>query len=352
MAAASTLCARAWLVLLAWSAACEGSSASRATPSAPTSAKSPPEAPPASAPEALPDRGLAVMPGTELTHDAIAEELAVAEALSFSPVGTSSTVFRVKLDAPFDAAFKASTKERPQGPLAELFAYRIARCLGLEAVPPVVPRALPLEELRARYDASKGKQDAWSDIEPRLAVTPEGLVPGVLIYWIRELSDVGLDPTKGLARAREWLRIGGALPEAERSLAMSVSVLLGFDYIVGNFDRWSGSNTKGDPEKKRVYPRDHDMALPARLSEALHARIARQLVLAERTSASFYRRALALDRGCIEGLPIDVEDRDALLLGTLNAAQIEGVLDRRAGFVSHVQALIDEHSADAVLTFE
>jgi hypothetical protein len=340
-------------VLLALGAACDGSRSK--DPAANAAQPSETSKPPSSSGEPAPSVQAAapeLMVGTDLTHESIATELMVREPTAFSPIGTSSTVFRAKLDAPFDAAFKPVTKDRPQGPLAELSAYRIARCLGFDAVPPVVPRAIALDDLRARYDASKGKKDAWAELEPRLTSTPEGLVPGVLIFWIRELIDVGLGPKDGLVRAKEWLRIGGVLPDSERSLAASVSALLGFDYIVGNFDRWSGSNTKGNPEKTRVYPRDHDMALPARLSDALHARLARQLVLAERTSAGLFRRALALDRTCIEGAPIDGEDRDALLLGTLSAAQVEGVLDRRAGFISHVQALIEQHGADDVLFFD
>lgn len=287
--------------------------------------------------------------GTSATQAQLIEQLARAEPLSFKPVGSTSTVFRTKLaDLPFEAAFKAATHARGQGPLAEIGSAAIARCLGMDTVPPAVGRSVSLEFLRTHLEAVP--EGEAREITARLVTTHNGRVPGALIYWIPDLGDVGLSQGQGLARAREWLRIGGALPADQRSLARSVSMMVGFDYIIGNFDRWSGSNTKGNAAHSSVYVRDHDLALPSRLGEPLHQRIARQMTMAERVSRGFYAYAQALSKECIErevarAQPDGSRDK-------LSPAVLAGVLDRRDAFVSHVQALLAQHDDQAVLFFE
>jgi hypothetical protein len=289
------------------------------------------------------------MLGTPFTQADLIDRLEKAEPLSFKPVGSTSTVFRTRLAGmPFDAAFKAATRDREHGPLAEIGAAAVARCLGINTVPPAVGRSVRLEFLRGHLE---GVDDAaWANIAARLEVTRNGRVPGALIYWIPDLGDVGLNKDEGLARAREWLRIGGTLPEADEKLAASVSRMVGFDYIIGNFDRWSGSNTKGNAEKTSVYVRDHDLALPGQLGEPLHKRIASQMLIAERISRSLYAHAQGLERGCIArevalAQPVDPHAEH------LSDRVLDGILDRRDGFLSHVEALRTLHGEEAVLFF-
>lgn len=289
------------------------------------------------------------MLGTPLTQADLIDRLKKAEPLSFEPVGSTSTVFRTRLaGVPFDAAFKAATHDREHGPLAEIGAAAVARCLGINTVPPAVGRSFPLEFLRGHVEGVDPA--AWAAIAARLEVRKNGRVPGAFIYWIPDLGEVGLNKDEGLARAREWLRIGGTLPDANKELAASVSRMVGFDYIIGNFDRWSGSNTKGNAEKTSVYVRDHDLALPAKLGEPLHKRIASQMLIAERISRSLHAYAQGLSRDCILrevalAQPVDPYSEQ------IDARVLEGILDRRDGFLSHVEALRALHGDEAVLFF-
>ncbi len=283
--------------------------------------------------------------GTELAQDTIIEGLARADAISFKPVGARAALFRTALAVPFEAAFKAPTAERPLGPQAEVAAYAVARCLRLDNVPPAVARAVPLEMLRARLASSAAAK--WPEIAARVQAAPDGLVHGAFIYWIADLTTLDIDRAAGLTRAREQLRIDGILADADKPLATAISAMLAFDYIVGNFDRWSGGNVKGSPDRARLYVRDHDLAMPRRLSDPLHARLASEMQIAQRVGRSFYEHARALTSACIER----ELSHCRLPPGEVSAAQIAGVLDRRDGFVSHVQALIDEHGQDAVLFF-
>ena len=289
------------------------------------------------------------MLGTAFTQARLIEQLRKAEPQSFTPVGSTSTVFRTQLAGmPFEAAFKTATHEREHGPLAEIGAAAVARCLGIDTVPPAVGRSVPLELLRAH---TTGVSDAqWQEIAARLAVTKNGRVPGALIYWIPDLGDVGLNKAEGLVRAKEWLRVGGKLPAAEANLAASVSQMVGFDYIIGNFDRWSGSNTKGNADKSSVYVRDHDLALPGRLGEPLHKRLAAQMTMAERVSRGLYAYAQGLSRECIEREVARAQPEGSQ--EKLSEHVLSGVLDRRDGFLSHVQALRAQHGDQAVLFFD
>jgi len=288
------------------------------------------------------------MLGSPLTQAELIAQLQLAEPLSFKPVGSTSTVFRTRLSAaPGEAAFKAATRDRPLGPLAEIGSAAVARCLGIDTVPPAVARSVPLDFLQKKLEAGD-----WAEIGPRLLPTKNGRVPGALIYWIPDLGDAGLNKAEGLARAREWLRVGGKLPDADTSLARSVSVMLGFDYIIGNFDRWSGSNTKGNTAKTTVYVRDHDLALPAKLNESLHKRLASQMTLAERVSRGLYASAQGLSRECIEREVARAYPEGATAQEQLTPKMLEGIFDRRDGFLSHVDSLRAQHGEEAVLFFD
>ena len=288
------------------------------------------------------------MLGSRFSQDDLITQLQLAEPVSFSPVGSTSTVFRTKLSAvPGEAAFKAATRDRPLGPLAEIGSAAVARCLGIDTVPPAVARSVPLAFLQKKLTAG-----TWAEIAPLLEPTKNGRVPGALIYWIPDLGDVGLNKAEGLARAKEWLRVGGKLPDADKSLARSVSVMLGFDYIIGNFDRWSGSNTKGNADKSSVYVRDHDLALPAKLNESLHKRLAAQMTIAERVSRGLHAYAQGLSRECIASEVARAQPEGASAQPQLTEKMLEGIFDRRDGFLSHVDALRAQHGDEAVLFFE
>lgn len=354
--------AAAWLAVAALAGACGDERAAPPSPAAPP-VPAPveplpvPPAPPPAAPSPVPAAaGKRAAPGAATTHligtpftqAQLIEQLKRAEPQSFKPVGSTSTVFRTQLaGVPFEAAFKTATHEREHGPLAEIGAAAVARCLGLDIVPPAVGRSVSLEFLRAHTAVSDAE---WQAIAARLEVTKNGRVPGALIYWIPDLGDVGLNKAEGLARAKEWLRVGGTLPAADADLAASVSQMVGFDYIIGNFDRWSGSNTKGNAGETSVYVRDHDLALPSKLGEPLHKRIASQMLIAERVSRGLYAYAQGLSRDCIEREVALAQPEDPYA-EKLSELVLAGVLDRRDGFLSHVEALRAQHGDEAVLFF-
>lgn len=277
------------------------------------------------------------------------EQIGRGRPLSFKPVSTTSTVMRVRLAAPFDAAFKPVTALRPLGPAAEVAAYRIGRCLGLDSVPPAISREFVAADLRAALAAESPQ--SWRALRERLGVTDDAAtVRGVMIYWINDLTAVGLEKRGGLRLVGAWLHHGGAIPAASRSLAASVSTMLAYDYVIGNFDRWSGGNVLGDARATRVYVRDHDLAFPARMTEKLHRRLWQDLQHTERFSKRFYEALVRLSPQCIaRELANDPASARGQLLGS---RQLDGVFDRREALLSYVDSLIALHGEAEVLIFD
>jgi len=282
-------------------------------------------------------------------QDFVLEQIGRARPLSFKPVGPTATVMRLRLAAPFDAAFKPVTTVRPLGPAAEVAAYRLSRCLGLDAVPPAISREFAAADIRTALDP-ESRHD-WPALRQRLGVADDAAaVRGVVIYWINDLTPVGLEKRGGLRLVREWLHAGGVIAETSRSLAASTSTMLAFDYLIGNFDRWSGGNVLGDARATRVYVRDHDLAFPVRMTEKLHRRLWQDLQHAERFSRRFYAALKQLSRECFAR---ELTSDPAALRGPLlNVRQLAGVFDRREALISYIDSLIALHGERDVLVFD
>jgi len=284
--------------------------------------------------------------GPELS--AIVAALSTGEIKSAKPVGTSSVVFKLDLEGPIDGAFRPESRLNPRGHLAEIAAFRLGRALGIETVAPAVPRTLSWVELARLVKASR--PEAWGALEKDI-VSRDGQVHGVVIYWIPELRELGFDTPDGVSRFSRWLAQDGAPASRDKSklLAAQISTMLGFDYLIGNFDRFSGANMQGDVEGEKLYLRDHNMAFfePFRLQH--HQRVLSRLKRAQRFSRGFVNAVRELDAQRLSGALADRGDAKAF--SVLSAGQLRSVLDRRKALLSYIAALIDTYGERNVLTF-
>jgi len=279
---------------------------------------------------------------TTLGQDEIMRVLLDAPITRFRPVGTSSIVFRATQDGSFDAAFKSSSEKRPNAHAAEIASYRAARLLGLDNVPPAITRRFTEESMRSRMQPSS----AWTELQSWIGLHA-GHVDGASIYWIDDIRESGIDTRAGTRRYTAWLAHDGSINEADLALARDVSNMIAFDCVIGNWDRWSGGNAKGDQAGKRLYIRDHDVAFPGRLSEALLRRLFDRLAPVERFSKEFVARLRTLDRAHFEQ-ELGLDPAGTALLET---KQIDAMLDRRAAVLSHIDSLIVLHGTQSVLFF-
>jgi hypothetical protein len=283
-------------------------------------------------------------PSLSLIQRALRKE----KPVSAKPVGTSSVVFKLDLEGPIDAAFRPENRLNPRGHLAEIAAYRVGRALGFDHVAPAVPRSVPYAELQRLVQTTR--PEAWPLLSHELS-QHSGQVHGVAIYWIPELRELGFDTRDGITRLTRWLAQDGipAARDKSKLLAAQLSTMLGFDYLIANFDRFSGANIQGDAQGAHLYLRDHNMAFFEPLRVTHHERVLTHLKRAQRFSRGFVAALKELDTRRLSGALADPADPEGFQV--LSAGQLRSLLDRRGTLLSYIAALIDTYGERNVLTF-
>lgn len=283
--------------------------------------------------------------GSGLDQDSIIAKMTDARTIQFKPIGHTSITFRVRLRPTMKAAYKPKTGLQRHGYQSEIAAYRVARLLGFDNVPPAVFRRVSKREMSQRFH--KEHKAKWPKVRRSILWDKDGTAPGAAIYWIPSLRELGLDNNK---RWTAWLVQGDPVPEGKEVLARELSNMVLFDFLIANRDRYSGGNLKGAPSGDRVYLRDHDRAFSAPLSPKSYARLKDHLVQAQRFSRSTVERLASVDReGLLRELSRDPSSADEPVLTDL---QVADFLERRATALSHIAALVEEFGSDQVLSFE
>lgn len=281
------------------------------------------------------------------SHEQILEEIATARSQQFKPVGTTNIVFRLQLDSEHLAAFKPSSEQRERGYRAEIAAYRLSRLLGMDNVAPAIFRTATAREIRTRLH--RRYEEAWLEIEEWTRWEAAGTTRGAAIYWIPQLADPGLDQPDAVREWTSWLSQQGDAPAEHRALARDLSCLMVFDYLIANWDRFSGGNLSALPDRSRLVVRDHDASFGVPLTIGIHDRLRRGLRRAERFSRALVDRLVRLDEEALRReFARDPSARDEELL---TPPQIADLLERREVTLSYIGALVDRYGRDAVLAF-
>jgi hypothetical protein len=177
-----------------------------------------------------------------------------AQPVGGKSVGHTSVVFKLKLEGGVDVAYKPRSARGGHRYRGEVAAYRLARALSLDNVPYATVRVFDYGAL----DRAVGREPIFAEVVKE----SDGSVRGALIPWIKGLQLATVDQEGEIARWRAWLRAGGGLPDdqATRRVAAQISTMLAFDYVTGNWDRWSGGNVGIDREKNELLFIDNDGA--------------------------------------------------------------------------------------------
>ncbi len=296
-------------------------------------------------------------PGT-FGHDELLRAVARDTPRQFKPVGTTSVVFRMQMRSDHTAAFKPRNRQHSSGYLKEVAAYRVGWMLGLDNIAPAVIRRVSLGEIRDRLHPRYDDEQTFDDLRQAMRSDSQG-VPGAAIYWVPDMHSQRLERGENLEIWRRWLTQGEAIPEDRIPIARDLSTMMLFDYLIANWDRFSGGNMQGlirdddhreGPRGDRLFLRDHDLAFPSPLPEDVHERLLTHMRYAQKFSRAFVGRLQRLDRAALDAAlsaePTHAEDP---LLGP---EQIGGVMERRRTLLSYVGALIDEFGEEAVLCFD
>jgi hypothetical protein len=242
-------------------------------------------------------------------------------------------VFKLELPSGKKAAWKPASRRGPVRYKGEIAAYRLARALGLPNVPPAFARPFPA----AAFSAARGGDEL---------LAKDGVVNGALLPWIDDLSFLALETAPLSGRWKQWLRRGEAIPDDQRELARQLSTLVAFDFVTGNWDRWSGGNVGLDKATGTVLYIDNDGAffeVPPRDGLARNRALLQGV---DKLSRSFMTRLRALDEDALRR----AIGEEAAGVPLLSPRALAGVSERQRELLSIVDTKVADGGADAVLS--
>jgi hypothetical protein len=257
-------------------------------------------------------------------------------------VGNTSVVFKLELASGKKIAFKPDSRRGPRRYKGEIAAYRLARHLGLGQVPPAYFRTFTPAALRGALSA-----EGAALFDREVVPTSAGKVRGSAVPWIDGLRFAALEREPERSAWRGWLAKGGAIPDGKRARAREIAVLVAFDVLVGNWDRWSGGNV-GETEGGSLLFIDNDGAFMHPFPAGPFAEARAVLAKTDRFSRGFVASVRALDAASLRAATGDEEPGEPLLSG----AQIEGCLGRAAELLRHVDARVAALGEAEALYFE
>ncbi len=247
--------------------------------------------------------------------------------VSAKSIGHTSVVFKLRFKSGKIAAFKPTSRRGGGRFRGEVGAYRLAQALGIgDRVPPAYVALFPGGSLRAAL----GEGAKLYDDE----VLPDktGSVQGALIPWVEKLTFPPFEREPWVRRWKAWLGPGELPKGADAALAGAFSTLVMFDYLTGNFDRFSGGNI-GQTEQGILFIDNDGAFLPALHPEA-QTRNEERLLATTRFSRSFVAHLRELREFPLGLSAVFGFDREGGPL--LAAAVVEGVKARLDKLIAHV----------------
>jgi len=249
----------------------------------------------------------------------------------------------INLDGDDDAAFKPYTNvgQRWNG---EIAAYRLGRLLGVTRIPPAITRKVRAPLIRGLLADEPDDLERFND---EAVFDNDSLVKGAFVYWVPVIHPAEVDQSHELEQWTRWLKHGAAIPPERLDLARQLSDTIAFDYVAGNWDRWSGGNVYFAADESTLLVMDNNAGFGTTFSPRIQERLDAPIAQVERYSAVFYRRLVGLNEADIRTELSHDPSGETLLTD----AQISGVLDRRETLIRRIETLAERHGHDAVLCF-
>jgi hypothetical protein len=280
---------------------------------------------------ARPDADASVDAGAQLVND---DAFLTGVPRSAKSIGHTSIVLKVELSTGTKAAFKPASRRGPVRYKGEIAAYRLGGALGLPSVPRAFFRTFDASALAA----AKGADEM---------IVKDGVVKGALIPWITDLSFIALEQAPLSGEWKQWLRKGTPIPAEKRELARQISTLVAFDYMTGNWDRWSGGNVGIDKATGTLLYIDNDGAFfEVAPLEGLQ-RNKKLLAGVDRFSRSFVAKVRELDDAAL----VRAMGDEAPAVPLLSQKALAGVLQRRRELLDVVDAKLKANGETETFEF-
>ena len=262
----------------------------------------------------------------------ILEAIRGARVTGRQNVGSTSVNLHLRLEGGIDAAWKPRTSTHRDSYRAEIAAYRLNRLLGLTRVPPAISRAIPRATLRLAPDSP-------------VLFDRDNTARGAAIYWVPVLRPSRIDGAEEQERWGRWLRQGRAAPPDQAQRAEEISTLLVFDFLTGNWDRWSGANVPMDAQGHLIY-RDNNGGFEEPFVDGLLQRSRSLLQRTQRFNRAVIGRARALTEASVRAeMALDPDPTFA----PLTPGQLRSLLRRRDLLLEYVDGLVRRYGEAAVL---
>lgn len=204
--------------------------------------------------------------------------------------GGSSVSLRLHLKDGASAAFKPDQVYYQSMPRKEIVAYLLNRALGLARVPPATHRVVARRVLFSKLHTTRWRRRRLRrDIKMR----PNGKVAGEVSWWIPQIRPLPLGKWKVRKRWYEWLKAYKRFPKHHYKMAAQLSVMLIFDFLIDNLDRFSGRNVCASMDGTHLYFMDNTLSLFPRNPRGSKT-VRTGLWRVQRFSKKMYRRLKAL----------------------------------------------------------
>ena len=268
-----------------------------------------------------------------------------AEIKDARPISNRTLSLKLTFEGGGAAAFKPILKGRPRA-RCEVAAFRLAELLGVRVVPVSTMRKLPLDLLV--HKLKRKFPSLAKDFYRRALTNEQKEVTGAVIQWISDLDPKGLRAIGGKSVFASWLA-PSRRQKSSHSLAGEAASMIVFDYITGNWDRFSGGNLFLNKDRTRFVLIDNNEAFAPwtiRRKKRMEGLLA--------NTGRFPRRLIEtiekLDAEAIEkSLSGDPWHAEQPLLTT---DEVDLLLSRRDRMMKHVNRLTKRLGEENVLVFQ
>ena len=230
--------------------------------------------------------------------------------------------------------------------LREVAAFRVAEMLHIDQVPPSTLRQVKFGRLVSLL--GKRWPEKSNHLKETEALEHDQKMLGAMISWVDDIDKMNSAEICTRKNVRSWLELERPL-NAQTRLAREASNMVMFDFLIGNWDRFSGGNFFVSRNRDHLILLDHNSAF-APLSTTQRDRMERFLTSIERFSKSLTHRLRKLTKSEInEHLAKEPWHGRVPLLKEHDVTEL---LARRDSLIRHIDHLIETKGEDAVLSFE
>ena len=263
--------------------------------------------------------------------------------------GGTSLSLRLDFSNGTRASFKPEQTFPQSDPRREIAAYRMDRLLGIGHVAPSKAFQVSYKQL---IDAAEPGMRAYVIERMNDAIVRDSVVHGEIQWWIPEIriaafGRYAIDDHEGKAVWREYLKVGGTIPDEHKGMAAQLSALIVFDALIDNADRWSGANTMMSPDAQTLFFLDNTMSFTNhKFGHEIPNTALRRIQV-------FPRRLVSRLRGLTyESIENAIgTSGDERLGALLYPDQLRAIIARRDNIITYIDSLIAKHGEEAVLAF-